>query len=206
MVDRNTKIRGTQIHDESITPAKIKTVNAPVDGYILEYVASTQEWQGIPSLTGTTEVPTGDINNSNKVFVLSDTPESGTLHVFLNGLAQEEGSGADYVLAGTNITFVDAPQTGDVILVCYLRGSTSGAVGTAVSYKTTFADGDLHVTNKTITITHNLDREHPLIVVYDDSDNIVNPTERTYKTVNTVELDFTGMTPLTGTYKVRVIG
>jgi hypothetical protein len=205
MVDRNTKIRGTQIHDESITPAKIKAVNSPVDGYILEYVNATQEWQWIPSLTGTTETPSGTVNGSNKVFVLSETPEAGTLHVFLNGLAQEEGSGADYVLSGTNITFVDAPQSGDVILVCYLRGSTSGATGTAVSYKETFVDGDLSSAD-VITITHNLDREHPLIVVYDDSDNIVNPTERTYKTVNTVELDFTGMTPLTGTYKVRVIG
>ena len=42
------------------------------------------------------------------------------------------------------------------------------------------------------------------VVVYDNNDKKVIPSEITRNSANAIELDFSGMTPLTGTYKVRV--
>jgi hypothetical protein len=66
------------------------------------------------------EVPTGSINSSNVTFTLSNTPVSGSEHVYLNGLLQEDGGG-DYTLSGLTITFVVAPDTGDKLVVSYRR-------------------------------------------------------------------------------------
>jgi hypothetical protein len=64
------------------------------------------------------EVPTGSINSSNTVFTLSNTPDSGSEHVYLNGILQED-AGGDYTLSGLTITFVVAPDTGDKLVVTY---------------------------------------------------------------------------------------
>lgn len=65
------------------------------------------------------ESPSGIINGANTDFELSASPLSNTLLVFLNGLLQEEGSGKDYVLSGTTITFLYAPESGDIIITVY---------------------------------------------------------------------------------------
>jgi len=100
-------------------------------------------------------------------------------------------------------------ETEGYVLTVQANGSvdweeSAGGAGSGSTFKQTFVTGDL--TSDKITITHNLDTEHPVVAVYDNSDNIMLPTEITYKTVNTIELNFTDMTPLTGTYKVRVLG
>lgn len=66
-------------------------------------------------------VPSGTVNGSNTVFTLPSTPISGTEMVFLNGILQNAGSGNDYTISGSTITFAQAPKTGDVILVTYWR-------------------------------------------------------------------------------------
>ncbi|MHA1787845.1 MAG: hypothetical protein ACTSXT_01330 [Candidatus Helarchaeota archaeon] len=53
-------------------------------------------------------------------FTLSDTPLANSVQVFLNGLLQQEGSGKDYTIAGTTITFATAPESGDILLVYYI--------------------------------------------------------------------------------------
>lgn len=68
----------------------------------------------------TRETPSGTINGSNVTFTLAFTPVAGTEHVYLNGLLQTD-SGADYSISGATITFVSAPQTGDVLRVSYLK-------------------------------------------------------------------------------------
>jgi hypothetical protein len=65
------------------------------------------------------EIPTGDINNSNVTFTLAFTPKFGEIELYLNGLLQQPGSGLDYMLSGTTITFALAPQIGDIVLVNY---------------------------------------------------------------------------------------
>jgi len=134
MADRNTRIRGTQIFDDTIEPSKLKALNSPLAGYILEYDNATSQFKWIAGAEAVTETPSGLVNGSNKVFTLSNTPESGALSIYLNGLYQEEGSGKDYVISGSDITFVDAPQTEDIIVASYykIEGTSPGDMAKSV--------------------------------------------------------------------------
>ena len=75
---------------------------------------------------------------------------------------------------------------------------------TGNTFKQTFTNSDL--TSNKITITHNLAIDYPVVIVYNNSNNKIFPSEITYLTDNTIELDFTGTTPITGNHQVRVIG
>jgi len=85
-------------------------------------------WQQIPTTAGLSisnfvdkEVPSGSINGSNTTFTIANTPTSGTEKVFLNGLHQQSGGSNDYTISGTTITYVVAPEAGDVIWVNYKK-------------------------------------------------------------------------------------
>ena len=67
------------------------------------------------------EIPSGDIDSINKVFILAYAPMSGTVQVHLNGMVQTPGSGLDYTLSGTTITFTKAPRTNSEILIHYIK-------------------------------------------------------------------------------------
>lgn len=71
----------------------------------------------------TREVPTGTVNGTNPTFGLANTPTSGTEHVYVNGVLMNQGAGNDYTISGATITFLTGaiPQSGDVILVSYLK-------------------------------------------------------------------------------------
>ena len=56
------------------------------------------------------EVPTGTVNGSNTAFTLANTPASGTLQLYADGMRMK-GGGVDYTLSGANITMVIAPST-----------------------------------------------------------------------------------------------
>lgn len=60
-------------------------------------------------------------NGSQTAFTLASSPVANSVMVFLNGLIQQEGSGKDYTISGTTITFATAPASGDILLVHYLR-------------------------------------------------------------------------------------
>lgn len=57
------------------------------------------------------------------IFALAQTPVINSVQVFLNGLLQEEGSGNDYTLSGTSVTFATAPLTGDLLLIHYIQNN-----------------------------------------------------------------------------------
>lgn len=69
------------------------------------------------------EIPSGTINGTNPTFTLAATPTAGTETIYVNGVLQNVGSGNDYTISGATITFQTGaiPQTGDVILACYLK-------------------------------------------------------------------------------------
>ena len=67
------------------------------------------------------EVPTGSVNGSNTVFTLANSPRSGTVRVFQNGMRLFVGAGNDYTISGSTITFVTAPTTGDNLIVDYSK-------------------------------------------------------------------------------------
>jgi hypothetical protein len=65
------------------------------------------------------ETPTGDVDGTNVDFTLATSPISGSEHIWLNGALQQLGTDADYAIDGAVITFNDAPETDDRIVVSY---------------------------------------------------------------------------------------
>lgn len=63
------------------------------------------------------EIPTGAINGSNRAYVLTKTPVTDSLKVFLNGARQRIND--DYTLSLSTITFTNAPSTSSAILCDY---------------------------------------------------------------------------------------
>lgn len=116
----------TAIGADKVTEAMLNVYNAPSVGLVLGYTANGLEWvtkEASDAITEgdiiTGETPSGLINSSNVDYTLANTPVAGTVRVYLNGLRQEEGSGKDYQISGTTITFAVAPDTGDILLVDY---------------------------------------------------------------------------------------
>ncbi len=89
------------------------------------------------------EVPTGAINGSNATFVTLNDFEPGYVSVNINGLEQLPVT--HYNTTGTEtIILLDAPQTGDILTVSYMRNGTNGIIidesliGTVNGVNTTF--------------------------------------------------------------------
>lgn len=69
------------------------------------------------------ETPTGTVDGVNPTFVMANTPITGKQIVYVNGTRQNPGAGNDYTISTATLTFLTGaiPQTGDVILVDYLK-------------------------------------------------------------------------------------
>ena len=64
----------------------------------------------------------GSRNSVNKVFTLTTNFVSNTTRVYVNGIRYSPGASNDYVETGTNqITFTNAPDFGDLIVVDYIK-------------------------------------------------------------------------------------
>jgi hypothetical protein len=78
--------------------------------------------QTIAENTVTREVPTGLINGSNTVYTVTNNIYLDTETVFVNGILQQIGASFDYTVTGDKeVTFNVAPETGDYILVSYVK-------------------------------------------------------------------------------------
>lgn len=88
--------------------------SGPGWGYIKKYVDDA-----VASATFVDgEVPTGAMNESNKDFVLANTPSPATsLRVFLNG--QRLKLTDDYTLSTATITLNTAPMSGELLICDY---------------------------------------------------------------------------------------
>lgn len=69
----------------------------------------------------TRETPSGTLNGVNAVFILANTPKTGTEHVYVNGLLMDAGAGNDYTISGDTITFTFGPVAADKIRVSYFK-------------------------------------------------------------------------------------
>ena len=69
------------------------------------------------------ETPTGTVDGVNDTFTLAYAPIVSSLIVLRNGIVQEAGTGNDYTLSGSVITFEAGalPQTGDKVRARYTR-------------------------------------------------------------------------------------
>lgn len=109
------------------TIANIKTfTSSPVipDATASNQAVSKGQMDAAILAAGTTnlivnETPSGLINGSNTVYNLANTPVVGKVLVFLNG--QQIYVTNDYTISGATITFVTAPESGDVIRSTYVK-------------------------------------------------------------------------------------
>lgn len=67
------------------------------------------------------ETPSGLVNDVNVTYTLANTPISGSVHLYLNGILQDEGSGNDFTISGATITMEAAPQTGSKLRASYRK-------------------------------------------------------------------------------------
>lgn len=69
------------------------------------------------------ETPGGTVNGTNPTFTLANTPVSGTVAVYVDGVRMAVGGAADYTIATSTITFNASaiPQTGDVVVCDYQK-------------------------------------------------------------------------------------
>lgn len=66
------------------------------------------------------ENESANCNGATTDFTITSTPIANSVQVFLNGLLQEDGSGKDYTISGTTISFVTAPIAGDILIIHYI--------------------------------------------------------------------------------------
>ena len=66
------------------------------------------------------ENESANCNGATTDFTLSNTPVTASVSVYLNGLFQEVGSGKDYTLTGTTVSFAVAPLAGDILIILYV--------------------------------------------------------------------------------------
>ena len=65
------------------------------------------------------ETPSGTIDDANLTFTIANTPITGSVKVFLNGLRLKLTT--DYTISGVTITMIVAPTTGDILLADYIK-------------------------------------------------------------------------------------
>jgi hypothetical protein len=98
------------------------------DAALGKFLAANGTWEvpaGAGGGTPQREAPAGTLNGTNTVFTLSFTPNPvDSLLLFLNGVAQNPGSGsplagADYSISGVTITFTVPPVASDWMMAFY---------------------------------------------------------------------------------------
>lgn len=111
---------GIDIFDEGVALVRgatsIDFVGSIVEGSAVGS-AVTETFSGASANEIRNETPTGDVNGTNVTFVLANTPTSGKLQLYLNGVRQKLNS--DFTLSTATITFVEAPQEDSVLLADY---------------------------------------------------------------------------------------
>ena len=65
------------------------------------------------------EVPSGAINGVNTVYTIANTPITGSVQWFWNGVKSRVGVG--HTISGTTITMTIAPETGDTLETNYRK-------------------------------------------------------------------------------------
>ena len=95
------------------------------------------------------ETPSGTVNGSNTTFTLSASPAG--LVLSKNGVVMKPGSGNDYTLSGTTITFATAPATGSVILATFGTTNSTFINGSNSLVTDETPSGSVNSSNTTFT-------------------------------------------------------
>lgn len=108
------------VKDEGITEPKLNADNAPATTKVLGWSGSQLSWvEGITEanlvMNETLEPDTG----SDVDYTLANSPVAGSVCVYLNGALQQPGTGEDYLISGSTITFAEAVDPSDTVLANY---------------------------------------------------------------------------------------
>jgi hypothetical protein len=97
------------------------------------------------------EIPSGSTDGINTEYILENTPTLGSEHLYLNGVLIEEGTGTDYHMSGSTISF-DNPLLPGMKLHCtyYYNDSTPSKVFADKEIPSGLLDG----INDTFTLLH----------------------------------------------------
>jgi hypothetical protein len=107
----------TQIAASAVTNAKLANASMTVSGASCTLGGSCTV--GYSGISGTPtevvgETPSGTVNNSNKSFTLVNTPISGTLQLYLDGLRTTA-----FTISTNTITMTTAPNYGQTLTADY---------------------------------------------------------------------------------------
>ena len=113
------------VKDDGITEAKLDiTAHAGTaeDGYVLY-------WDNATGKLAYKDVDVGfisdeDLEKEDLAYNFTDlaiVPVANSLHLYLNGLLQEEGSGKDFTITGTTVTWATAPEATDIVIAYYIK-------------------------------------------------------------------------------------
>ena len=117
----------------------------------------------------------------------------------------------DRTICQQELNITNTPTDGQMIVINMPTGDFTaqdvpgGGGGSTSTFTRNFTNANLDGNDK-INIDHNLNTSYPVVIVYDELENVILPTEITYVTDNQINLDFSGIAPLSGTYNVRVTG
>ena len=96
----------------------------------------------------------------------------------------------------TNVDFDSGtPNDEDVLRYNYSAGKWKAE---PIFYTSSFTNASLS-SGDILTVSHNLGKKYVIVQVYDNSDKLISVTDVELKTTNSLELDFTGIAPITGT-------
>lgn len=107
--------------DPSATATPLVSTNLQTAVVELEAIVVGISLGAVPTFVWN-ETPGGTVNGSNAAFTLAGGPSpSNSLLLFKNGMLQRAGSGNDFTLSGSTVTFEagNIPATGDVLLASY---------------------------------------------------------------------------------------
>ncbi len=78
----------------------------------------------------------------------------------------------------------------------------TGGGGSGSSYTTSFTNANL--SSGILAVTHNLGVTYPVVIIYDENDNVIESDEITYSTTNEIAIDLSSFGTISGTWNVRV--
>lgn len=110
------QVSGSPTYVTSIPNADLANSSITINGTPISLGASVT----VGSLSATnfvySEVPSGTINSSNTTFTIANTPTTGTVRGYRNGVRT-----TGFTVSGTTVTMTTAPLTGDTLLFDYMK-------------------------------------------------------------------------------------
>ena len=105
---------------EKVEEAMLDCDNVPDTAKVLGWSGSQLSWvEGITEANLVMNETVDPDTGSDTDYTLANSPVADSVTVYLNGLLQQPGTGEDYIISGSTITFAEAVDASDIVLACY---------------------------------------------------------------------------------------